>query len=49
MGGFNTFFWVDRKRGITAALYTQTIPFYDDAIMATYRHFETAVYATAAA
>ncbi len=47
MGGFNTFFWVDRKSGITAALYTQTIPFYDDAIMNLYRRFELAAYATA--
>lgn len=46
MGGFNTFFWVDRKSGLTAALYTQTIPFYDDAIMNLYRRFETTAYAS---
>lgn len=44
-GGFNTFFWVDRKTGLTAALYTQTIPFYDDAVMALCRRFELAAYA----
>ena len=49
MGGFNTFFWVDRRRGMTAAFYTQTLPFYDTAIMDTYRRFETAAYATAPA
>jgi CubicO group peptidase (beta-lactamase class C family) len=47
MGGFNTFFWVDRTRGLTAALYTQTIPFFDDAIIDLYRRFETAAYALA--
>ena len=45
MGGFNTFFWVDRARGITAALYTQTIPFYDGPIADLARRFETAIYA----
>ncbi len=44
-GGFNTFFWVDRKSGLTAALYTQTIPFYDEKIMDLYRRFELAAYA----
>jgi methyl acetate hydrolase len=46
MGGFNTFFWVDRKSGVTAALYTQTIPFYDDTVMNLYRCFELAAYAS---
>lgn len=45
MGGFNTFFWVDRKSGLTGALYTQTIPFYDAAIMDLFARFETAAYA----
>lgn len=45
MGGFNTFFWVDRASGLTGALYTQTIPFFDDAIMDLADRFETAAYA----
>lgn len=45
MGGFNTFFWVDRSRGLSAALYTQTLPFYDDRIMALHDAFEQSVYA----
>ncbi len=27
-GGFNTFYWIDRERDLTAALYTQTLPFW---------------------
>ncbi len=46
-GGFNTFFWIDRSRGLTAALYAQTLPFYDDPIVDLYRRFETSVYASA--
>lgn len=46
-GGFNTFFWVDRARGLTAALYTQTLPFYAGPIVDLYRRFETTVYASA--
>ncbi|HET6548593.1 MAG TPA: serine hydrolase domain-containing protein [Solirubrobacter sp.] len=33
MGIYNTFFWVDRNVGRTAALYTQTQPFADPAIL----------------
>jgi CubicO group peptidase (beta-lactamase class C family) len=45
MGGFNTFYWVDRDRGFSAALYTQTIPFFDDEVMHFYATFERAAYA----
>jgi methyl acetate hydrolase len=45
MGGFNTFFWVDRPRGITASLYAQTVPFYAPAIVELYQAFEREVYA----
>ena len=44
-GVYNTFFWVDRTRGITAAFYTQTLPFYDGKVIGAYREFERAVYA----
>ena len=33
MGLYNTFFWVDRTAGTTAALFTQTQPFADPAIL----------------
>ncbi|GGL94712.1 serine hydrolase domain-containing protein [Nakamurella endophytica] len=42
-GGFNTFYWVDRTRGVTAALYTATLPFYDPAVLDLYDRFERAV------
>jgi CubicO group peptidase (beta-lactamase class C family) len=45
MGGFNTFYWVDRARSFSAALYTQTIPFFDDRVMELYAAFERAAYA----
>jgi methyl acetate hydrolase len=44
MGGFNTFYWVDRARSFSAALYTQTIPFFDDQVMQLYGEFERAAY-----
>jgi methyl acetate hydrolase len=44
-GVYNTFFWVDRTSGVTAAFYTQTLPFYDEKVIGAYRDFERAVYA----
>lgn len=46
-GGFNSFYWVDRENGIAAGLYTQTLPFWDQAIIDCYRDFEKQVYAVA--
>ena len=46
-GGWNTFFWVDGARGLTAAFYTQTAPFYDADIIALYQQFEALVSGTA--
>ena len=43
-GGFNTFFWVDREQQLSAALYTQTLPFYEPGIIQVYEDFEAAVY-----
>jgi len=43
-GIFNTFYWVDRRHGITAAVYTQTLPFLDPGPAVTAAAFETAVY-----
>jgi methyl acetate hydrolase len=43
-GGWNTFFWIDRARDLAAALYTQSMPFYDPGILDCYRRFERLVY-----
>jgi CubicO group peptidase (beta-lactamase class C family) len=42
-GGFNTFYWMDRQRGITAALHTATLPFYEPRIVRLYEKFEREV------
>jgi methyl acetate hydrolase len=44
-GLWNTFFWIDPVNGITAALYTQTLPFCDPGVIDAYEAFERAVYA----
>ncbi|HUC24220.1 MAG TPA: serine hydrolase domain-containing protein [Streptosporangiaceae bacterium] len=44
-GGFNSFYWIDRQVGIAAALYTQTLPFYDPSIVRLAISFRDAVYA----
>ncbi|HEX3962986.1 MAG TPA: serine hydrolase domain-containing protein [Trebonia sp.] len=43
-GVFNTLYWLDRDTGIAAALYTQTLPFRDQAIMRIYAEFERRLY-----
>jgi methyl acetate hydrolase len=43
-GGWNTFFWIDRAKGLAAALYTQTMPFYEPGIVDCYKGFERIVY-----
>jgi CubicO group peptidase (beta-lactamase class C family) len=48
-GIFNTYFWIDRPAGITAALYLQTVPFFDPPAVALYDAFERAVYTLAGA
>jgi methyl acetate hydrolase len=45
-GLFNTNFWVDRKTGITGALYSQFLPFVPEPAVALYREFEAALYAS---
>jgi methyl acetate hydrolase len=42
----NTHFWVDRKSGITGAIYSQFLPFVPPAAMQMYADFETALYAS---
>jgi CubicO group peptidase (beta-lactamase class C family) len=45
-GLFNTHFWVDRETGITAAIYSQFLPFVTEPAVALYREFEAALYAS---
>jgi methyl acetate hydrolase len=44
-GVFNTYYWVDRTRGITAAIYTQALPGFDPGICGLLEDIEQAVYA----
>jgi CubicO group peptidase (beta-lactamase class C family) len=45
-GLFNSYYWVDRTSGITAAIFTQLLPFFDGRIVETVLlPFEQAVYA----
>ena len=44
-GLFNSYFWIDRERGIFAIFATQILPFFDTEAVATLKAFEAAVYA----
>jgi CubicO group peptidase (beta-lactamase class C family) len=45
-GIFNSYYWVDRTTGITAAIFTQVLPFFDEQIVETLvLPFEMGVYA----
>ena len=43
-GVANTFFWVDRQKGIAGVLLMQVLPFFDGPCIAALRAFERAVY-----
>jgi methyl acetate hydrolase len=43
-GLFNTYFWVDRATGITAAIYSQFLPFGPEPAMRLFQDFEAALY-----
>ncbi|HXZ07868.1 MAG TPA: serine hydrolase domain-containing protein [Paraburkholderia sp.] len=43
-GVFNTYYWIDRARGIGGVLMTQLLPFFDMPVIETLIGFETAVY-----
>lgn len=43
-GVFNSFYWIDRSKGIGAVLMTQLLPFFDMPVIETLIGFETAVY-----
>jgi CubicO group peptidase (beta-lactamase class C family) len=45
-GLFNTHFWVDRKTGVTGAIYSQTLPFVEPPVFQVYADFEKALYAS---
>lgn len=45
-GLLNTHFWVDRTTGVTAAIYSQFLPFVTDPALALYQNFEVALYAS---
>lgn len=47
-GIFNTFFWIDRARGVAGALFTQILPFWDASVRDLLEEFEAAVYAEVA-
>jgi len=45
-GLFNTHFWVDRRSGVTGAIYTQFVPFVEPRAVKMYQDFERALYAS---
>jgi CubicO group peptidase (beta-lactamase class C family) len=45
-GLFNTHFWVDPASRLTAAVYTQTLPFVEPRVLQMYTDFERALYAS---
>jgi methyl acetate hydrolase len=45
-GLLNTHFWVDRTTGLTAAIYSQTLPFVTEPALGLYQAFEGALYAS---
>jgi CubicO group peptidase (beta-lactamase class C family) len=45
-GLFNTHYWVDRKTGVTGAIYSQTLPFVEPPVFQVYVDFEKALYAS---
>ncbi len=42
----NTFFWIDRTKGVTGVFMTQILPFFDDQAIGLFRDYEAAVYAS---
>ncbi len=43
-GVFNSYYWIDRQKGIGGVLMTQLLPFFDQAVIETLIGFEGAVY-----
>ena len=44
-GLFNTYYWIDPATGITAAIFTQLLPFFDERMVGTLLQFEQDIYA----
>ena len=44
-GLFNTYYWIDPASGITAAIFTQLLPFFDERMVETLLQFEQSIYA----
>jgi methyl acetate hydrolase len=44
-GLFNSYYWIDPATGITAAIFTQLLPFFDGRMVETLLQFEQGVYA----
>ena len=43
-GLFNTYFWIDRARGVTGTILMQFLPFADEKALAVYDNFKRGVY-----
>ena len=48
-GLFNTYYWIDPVRRVSAVFMTQVLPFADDRTVRTYRRFERGIYEAARA
>jgi methyl acetate hydrolase len=46
-GKYNTYFWIDRTRGIAGVMLTQFLPFADREVLALYDTFERGIYQAA--
>jgi methyl acetate hydrolase len=44
-GLFNSYYWIDPASGITAAIFTQLLPFFDERMVETLLQFEQGIYA----
>lgn len=44
-GLYNSYYWIDRDKGICGVLITQILPFYDADVLALMNEFESSVYA----
>lgn len=45
-GLHNTYYWVDRRTGVTGAVYAQSLPFAEPRVLGVYEDFERALYAS---
>ena len=43
-GVFNTYFWIDKKKGIAAAILMQSLPCYDPSALKAFEEFEKIIY-----